>query len=185
MKWRTFGLGPRKIFFARGREIVRINDVSRAARFLRDNLEPQQLRRLWGQVEPGLASHQSEDELVETLARHIARGRLVPIVTQEPSFPLDAPVSVPLADLAGPPPEPRRLEPEGGTMTEPPRLHRIRVRVVDQRGRPVPGFTLELDLPQGRVERATLQDAASVELDDIHGEGSCVARVLPAQKGEA
>lgn len=127
----------------------------------------------------GLISEGGDSSLgdQEAITRGLLDGSLKVVRIAERPGPLEAPKAQDLRDLLPP-------EAEGGTTLEPSRRHSIALKVVDQNGRPLAGFFVEVKLPDGRVERRALGTRGTVELEDIEADGTCIARVEPPETGE-
>jgi hypothetical protein len=144
------------------RKVRQVADPGVARALARRMLESPDLPRL----RPGGAVEPSEDELV----RALLAGELVVVEVEGPPRLLDAPRVRALLDLAGPMdgvPEPVRTRSWVG------------VRVVDPRGRPVPGFTVRVDDPAGKRHHATLDGDGRARMDALTYDGSCVVTLTP------
>lgn len=141
------------------RAVRHVADPEVARALARRMLESPELR-------PGGAAGPTEDELV----RALLAGDLVVVELEGPPRLLDAPRVQPLLDLAGPmdgEPEPVRTKSWVG------------VRVVDPRGRPVPGFSVRVDDPAGKRHDARLDGDGRARWDALTEDGSCVVTLTP------
>lgn len=109
---------------------------------------------------PADADDAERDELVSALVG----GELLLIRVGRSRRTLDAPRVQSLVDL---------VETLDG-VPEPPRPDAwIAVEVVDQRGRPLPQFRVELRDPSGATHSLALDDQAAARVDELAQDGSC------------
>jgi hypothetical protein len=146
--------------------IRHVSDPSAARVLARRMLESPDLAGLLlvGSSRLGGGSHElpSEDELV----RALLEGDLVVVEVERPLRLMDPPRARPLLELAG-------SEPMG--MPEPVRTPSwVGVRVVDPRGRPLPGFAVRVDDPAGKRHDARLDGEARARVDGLVEDGACV-----------
>lgn len=111
----------------------------------------------------------SEEQLVEGLLS----GALLAVEVEAPPRRLDEPQVQELSSLAGPldgMPEPARLRSWVG------------LQVVDQRGRPLPWFSVRVDDPAGVRHDVGLDAGARARVDDLEDDGGCTITLSPTEK---
>lgn len=111
-------------------------------------------------------SQRREDALVEAL---VAKDMLLVRVEQRPRT-LQAPQTVELSTLA---------EPMDGVVEPPRPTAWIGLEIVDQRGRPLPWFRVEVSGPSGKTHSPALDPTATTSVDVLDEDGSCRVLLSP------
>lgn len=105
----------------------------------------------------------------EAMVQALVSGRLTLVRLDDSARVLDAPVVRELSSMA----------PGFDGVPEPPRPDAwVGVQVVDQRGRPLPMFGVELTDPSGRSHSRSLDADATARVDALPEDGPCVVTLL-------
>lgn len=120
----------------------------------------------------GRERESSEDEL----CRRILAGDLLVVETEDAPRLMDEPRAHELSSLAEP------IHEDGVPEPVPmPTTSWIGVEVVDQRGRPLPMFSVHVDGPTGAHHEARLDERGRARLDRLEDDGACTVTLRPVE----
>jgi len=162
-------------------EVTRFETLEAATQFLEAGVEQNGIAYvadLLTSLDDPNATNDDADAMVEALAHHLVAGAFMRVLVETLPRTLDEPQAVDLASLADP------SAFDGGNLVEPDRPGVdpdtwIGLEVIDQRGNPLPFFTVQLEDPTGKRHTASLATGAKTRFDDLGDEGTCTITLVP------